>query len=199
MSVPSERRKTPTLQYVTTARDIARRVEPVVDRYPARQWQSLGRYMVEDATLALRNVQLVDATYLYSEDDLRRERALLDEALGYYAHLEVMLDLSIRVFHRMNKGVEERRAEELARAEAEADPDYRPKRPKRRGPSEADVLAIAEMLVDERKLIEGVKRKAPKLLERYLERKRERGRSEASEGGDQQVSRREAGSGGHAR
>lgn len=187
VSVPSERRTTPTLQYVTTAKDIAYKVEAVTDRYPARQWNSLGRYMVEDASLALRNVQIVDSMYLYTDDDLHRERALLDEALGYYAHLEVMTDLSIRAFKRINREIEEKQAVENARAEA--DPDYKPRRYKRKGPSEADIQAIAEKLIDVRRLIEGVKRKAPKLLARYLERKASREReteaNEADEGGQQ--------------
>lgn len=169
MSVPTSERSTPSLQYVTTAKDIAYRVEPVTDRYPSHQWHSMGRYMCEDASLALRNVQLVDSMYLRTDEDLHEEIRLLDEALGYLAHLEVMTDLSIRAFKRLNAERERKQAEEEARASV--DPDYRPRRFKRIGPSENEIAAIAEKITDERDLIGGVKRKAPKLLASYKNRK----------------------------
>lgn len=169
MSVPSSERSTPSLQYVTTAKDIAYKVEPVTSRYPSHQWNSMGRFMCEDASLALRNVQLVDAMYLRTEEDLRAELNLLDEALGYLAHLEVMTDLSIRAFKRLNQERAARQASEDARAAV--DPDYKPKRFKRIGPSENDIQEIADKIISERDLIGGVKRKAPKLLASYMRRK----------------------------
>lgn len=176
MAVPSSERTTPALQYVTTAKDIAHQVEPVTDRYPAHQWQSMGRYMCEDASLALRNVQIVDAMYLRTEDDLQREYKLLDEALGYYAHLEVMTDLSIRAFRRINRDVDAKQAEEDARAAA--DPSYKSRRYKRKGPTEKQIQAIALKIAEERDLIAGIKRKAPDLLRRYQGRKAKREREQ---------------------
>lgn len=169
VSVPLSERSTPSLQYVTTAKDIAYKVEPVTSRYPSHQWNSMGRYMVEDASLALRDVQLVDAMFLRTEDDLQHELNLLDEALGYLAHLEVMTDLSIRAFRRLNAEVAEKQAAEDAKAAA--DENYKKKRYKRIGPSENDIQAIADKIINERELIGGIKRKAPKLLNSYLSRK----------------------------
>lgn len=184
MSVPTTKRTTPKLQYVTTAKDIAYKVEAISDRFTAHQWHSIGRYMCEDATLALRNVQLVDAMYLKTEEDLQREIRLLDDALGYYAHLEVMTDLSIRSCKRLNQKIQIKQDAENALSD-------KPKRYKRKGPSENDVLAIAEKIQEERDLIGGVKRKGPKLLARYLQRKaehekeREKGEGNTTEDGQQ--------------
>lgn len=178
MSVPSEHRTTPELQFVTTAKDIAYKVEPLTDRYPSHQWNSMGIFMCQDASNVLLNVQLVDAMYLRTDEDLAEELDRLERALGHLAHLEVMTDMSIRAFQRINRDVEEKQAVEDARA-AE-DPDYKPRRFKRKGPSENDIQIIADKITKERDLIAGVKRKAPKLLAQYKERKAKRERERAA-------------------
>lgn len=165
MAVPASKRETPQLQYVTTARRLAREVFRVADRYPSKQWAKMGRSMCDDASMALRNALMVDAIFLRSEGDLARERELIEGALGYLAHLEVMLDLSIRDFARLNA-----KSEANAAAEAAADPSGKPPRIRRRGPTEKELMAIAGLVTDERNLLHGLAKKAPELLRGHLAR-----------------------------
>ena len=172
MSVPVEKRSQTELEFITRAKKIAYVTNLLTMKYPTRQFQSIGKYMNEAATLALRNLQLVYGIYLRTDADLLREYQLLDEALAYIAHLEVLLDISIRVFDQVNADINAEQRRELLMMEA--DPEYRPKRFKRKGPTEKEIEQIAIMIEPERELIAGVKRKAPKLLAEYKERRKKR-------------------------
>lgn len=112
MSVPTSERATSHLQYIETARRLAREMLSFSNRLPKRLWQRLANPLFNHASEALYNVQAANRIYVVSDDDYERRRGHLQEALGHIDHVGTLLDIAYgdldRADNKMSRLLDER-------------------------------------------------------------------------------------------
>ena len=105
MSVPASKRYVSGMQYIETARKLARTVLAYSTRIPKRYWQRLANPLCNHATEAYYHVQCANRVYVKSENDYSHRRAHLQDALGNVDHVAALLDIAYDVQESPNENV----------------------------------------------------------------------------------------------
>lgn len=111
MSVPASQRYTSAMQYVETARRLARETLSYSARIPKRYWQRLANPLCNHATEAYYHVQCAEHTYVKSDADFDYRRGHLRDALGDVDHVAALLDIAFDVQEKPNENVYKQMAE----------------------------------------------------------------------------------------
>lgn len=93
------------MEYVETARKLARLVFAFTNRLPKRLAQRLSNPLCNHATEALYNVQAANRVYVKSEADFQRRRGHLFEALSHIDHVAALLDIAYDIQENPNENV----------------------------------------------------------------------------------------------
>ena len=94
MAVPASQRQTSAMQYVETARRLARDTFAFANRLPKRYWRRLGDPLCHHATEALYEVQAANAIFVKTERDYVARRTHLQAARGHVDHVATLLDIA---------------------------------------------------------------------------------------------------------
>lgn len=105
MAVPTSERETSYMQYVETARKLARMVFGFSNRLPKRLAQRLSNPLCNHATETYYHVQAANNVYIRNEADYQQRRYHLTEALGHLDHVGSLLDISYDVTDNPNDNV----------------------------------------------------------------------------------------------
>ena len=105
MSVPTSQRSESSLQYIETARKIAKEVLAYTVRIPKRHWQRLANPLCSHATEAYYHVQSANRIYIKSESDYDHRRSHLLDSLGHLDHVASLLDIAFDVQDKPNENV----------------------------------------------------------------------------------------------
>lgn len=118
MSVPASERYTSAMQYVETARRLARNVLSYSARIPKRHQQRLANPLFNHATEAYYHVQCANRVYVKSDADYEYRREHLREALGHVDHVASLLDIAFDIQEKPNENVYEQLAEQIDKERA---------------------------------------------------------------------------------
>lgn len=113
MSVPASQRYTSTMQYVETARKIARNVLAYSTRIPKRYWQRLANPLCNHATEVYYHVQCANRIYVKTDGDYGHRKTHLQDALGNVDHVASLLDIAYDVQESPNENVYIELAEQI--------------------------------------------------------------------------------------
>ena len=105
MSVPTSQRAESSLQYIETARRLAREVLSYSTRIPKRYWQRLANPLCNHATEAYYHVQCANRIYVKSDADYTHRRGHLIDGLGHIDHVAALLDIAFDVQDKPNENV----------------------------------------------------------------------------------------------
>lgn len=118
MSVPASKRYVSAMQYVETARRLARNVLSYSARIPKRHQQRLANPLFNHATEAYYHVQCANRTYVKSDADYEYRRSHLRDALGHVDHVASLLDIAFDVQDDPNENVYAELAEQVDKERA---------------------------------------------------------------------------------
>ena len=132
MAVPSSARRTSGMQYIETARVLAREILGFANRLPKRLARRISDPLFDHAREALYHLQTANRVYVVSDADYNQRRAHLLEAIGHIDHVATLLDICYEI-QRTDPAVKD--------------------------PNDNVYMQFAEMIDRERQLIGGVLRK----------------------------------------
>lgn len=118
MSVPASKRYVSAMQYVETARRLARATLAYSARIPKRYQQRLANPLCTHATEAYYHVQCANRVYVKSDEDYQHRRAHLQDALGDVDHVAALLDIAFDVQQDPNTNVYEELAAQIDKERA---------------------------------------------------------------------------------